>query len=171
VSKPTTIARPYAKAILSLAIETETLIEWQKKLELANLILENEQFSQSLFDKSRPFVSVCRELMDETGSNLIRILAENDRLPVLPEILLQFRLMYDKFKKVREVDIISATPLNSSQVEKIRKKLEKKFSCQINISTKIEQTIIAGIVICSGDTVIDGSLKNRLNRLKKSLYK
>ncbi len=68
---------------------------------------------------SDAFIAVCGEQLDENGQNLIRVMAENGRLQVLPDVLEQFIHLRAASEATAEVDVISASQLSEAQLEKI----------------------------------------------------
>lgn len=70
---------------------------------------------------------------------------------------------------VIDIEVFSAIPLNENQKKKIIFALEKRLQLKVTLNCKIDESILAGVIIRHGDRVIDGSVSNRLKRLKNFL--
>lgn len=171
MSKLVTVARPYAKAAFDFAVEHHDVAHWQPMLEFSAEVSRNEQIAELLTGAVAPeklaqtFIAVCGEELDAFGQNLIRVMAENERLAVLPDVLEQFILLRAAQEAIVAVDVISASAMKEEQMAKISSAMEQRLSCKIKLNCKIDKSVIAGVVIRAGDMVIDGSVRGRLERL------
>jgi F-type H+-transporting ATPase subunit delta len=175
MSELTTIARPYAKAAFDFAVEQKTIDQWHAMLVFAAHVASNEQIKSMLTGAvasqklAELFNGVCGEQLDQQGQNFIKVLAENKRLQALPDIALMFSQLKAEFDKEIEVDVVSATKLNKAQQTSMSVSLEKRLARKVKLNCSVDPTLIAGAVIKAGDTVIDGSLRSKLNRLADAL--
>ena len=166
-----TVARPYAKAAFDFAVENQSVERWQDMLAFAAEVTKNEQMAELLSGALAPetlaesFIAVCGEQLDENGQNLIRVMAENGRLNALPDVLEQFIHLRAVSEATAEVDVISAAALSEQQLAKISAAMEKRLSRKVKLNCKIDKSVMAGVIIRSGDMVIDGSVRGRLERL------
>ena len=166
-----TVARPYAKAAFDFAVEHQSVERWQDMLAFAAEVTKNEQMADLLSGALAPetlaesFIAVCGEQLDENGQNLIRVMAENGRLNALPDVLEQFIHLRAVSEATAEVDVISAAALSEQQLAKISAAMEKRLSRKVKLNCKIDKSVMAGVIIRSGDMVIDGSVRGRLERL------
>ncbi|EMC4667231.1 F0F1 ATP synthase subunit delta [Shigella flexneri] len=166
-----TVARPYAKAAFDFAVEHQSVERWQDMLTFASEVTKNEQMAELLSGALAPetlaesFIAVCGEQLDENGQNLIRVMAENGRLNALPDVLEQFIHLRAVSEATAEVDVISAAALSEQQLAKISAAMEKRLSRKVKLNCKIDKSVMAGVIIRSGDMVIDGSVRGRLERL------
>ena len=166
-----TVARPYAKAAFDFAVEHQSVERWQDMLAFAAEVTKNEQMAELLSGALAPetlaesFIAVCGEQLDESGQNLIRVMAENGRLNALPDVLEQFIHLRAVSEATAEVDVISAAALSEQQLAKISAAMEKRLSRKVKLNCKIDKSVMAGVIIRSGDMVIDGSVRGRLERL------
>lgn len=110
------------------------------------------------------FIAVCGEQLDANGQNLIKVMA-NGRLRVLPDVLEQFEHLRALSEATAEVEVTSATELSNEQLAKITAAMEKRLSRKVKLNCKIDKSVMAGVIIRSGDMVIDGSVRGRLERL------
>jgi F-type H+-transporting ATPase subunit delta len=175
MSELTTIARPYAKAAFELAVEKGTVEAWNEMLFFAGQVTSDEQVQALLgsiateTQQSEIIIKLCAEQLNEQGQNLIKLMAENERLAAIPavaELFAEFKADYDK---EIEVDVVSATVLADDTQAKLVAALEKRFARKVKLNCSIDEAIVSGLVIKAGDTVIDGSVRGKLDRLATSL--
>ncbi|MBC3766656.1 F0F1 ATP synthase subunit delta [Neptunicella marina] len=175
MSEMATIARPYAKAAFDHAVENKAIEAWQQMLAFSAEVALNEQIAALLTgslssDKlAELFVGVCGEQLDQHGQNFIRVLAENGRLAALPEVLTQFNQLKADYDKEVDVLVTSAVELSDKQKQEISVSLEKRLTRKVKLDCSVDPELIAGVVIKAGDTVIDGSVRSKLNRLSDTL--
>ncbi|EGT5185027.1 F0F1 ATP synthase subunit delta [Cronobacter sakazakii] len=171
MSEFVTVARPYAKAAFDFAVEHQSLDRWQDMLAFAAEVAKNEQMAELLSGALAPemlaesFIAICGDQLDANGQNLIRVMAENGRLKVLPDVLEQFIQLRAALEATVEVEVTSASALSDEQLAKISAAMEKRLSRKVKLNCKIDKSVMAGVIIRSGDTVIDGSVRGRLERL------
>ncbi len=171
MSEFVTVARPYAKAAFDFAVEHQSLDRWQSMLAFTAEVTRNGQIEELLSGALAPetmsqtFIAVCGDQLDDAGQNLIKVMAENGRLRVLPEVLQQFIELRASLEAIAEVEVTSAAPLSEAQQAKIAAAMEKRLSRKVKLNCKIDKSVLAGVVIRAGDMVIDGSVRSRLERL------
>lgn len=170
-----TIARPYAEAVFSLAIEHNALDKWQDMLQALSLscsdvyfmgVLKNAANTQIAADE---LISLLKDLLDESGQNFVRVLGENNRFEVLPEIYQEFLKMRSEHDKVLTVQFISAHDIPDNETEALKNKLASKYDKSIKLEKHVDPSLIGGVIIKIGDEVIDASYKNSLNELSSTL--
>ena len=175
MSELTTIARPYAKAAFELAVEKGAIESWNDMLFFAGHVASNEQASTILAGlptataQAELFINLCAEQLNEQGQNLVKVMAENGRLIALPEVAQLFAAFKAEYDKEIDVDVISATPLAAAQQESLVATLEKRFARKVKLNCSEDASVVGGLIIKAGDTVIDGSVRGKLNRLATTL--
>lgn len=171
----TTIARPYAKAAFDFAIEQDAVDSWAEMLTFAALVSENKTMQPLLAGSlastklAALFISVCGEQVNVQGQNLIKVMAENGRLKVLPAVSQLFTEYRNEWAKEVEADVVSATELSSEQQQQISISLEKRLARKVKLNCSTDAALIAGVIIKTGDLVIDGSVRGKLSRLSDKL--
>ncbi len=171
-----TLARPYAQAIFNLANENNTLKQWSETLTLLSQITQNESIidlihNPDITDEQLVLVitDIAKDELDEQGQNLVKIVAENDRLTIITAIAQSFETMRAESEGNIEAHVISAYAVNASQKKNIASALKKKLGREVTITTQTDKTLLGGIIIRAGDMVIDGSVKTQLEKITHSL--
>lgn len=172
----TTLARPYAKAAFEFAQSQKQLTEWSAMLGLASSVSVDETIQQVIrvprmtgAEKANTFVEVCGDKLDAKVQNFIHLLAENDRLLLLPEITELFELLKAEQEKSVDVEVTSAFALNNEQKDKLAKVLSARLSREVRLHATEDASLIGGVVIRAGDLVIDGSVRGKLASLAEAL--
>jgi F-type H+-transporting ATPase subunit delta len=158
----TTIARPYAKAAFVFAKEHDALEQWEKMLGLAAAVAGDASMRAYLDQpelddatKVSAFAEVCGDELDESARNFVAQLTQNKRLPLLPIILQLFHELLAEQQQFTDVEMISAFELDDAATDKLVAALKKRLGTEV--------------LVRAGDTVIDGSVRGRLNRLAEQL--
>ena len=103
------------------------------------------------------------------GGRCSRLLTENGRLDFLPEIAAQFQALEAEAQNVADVEIVSATALGDAQKERLAAALRARLRRDVRLQCSVDPALIGGAVVRSGDLLIDGSLKGKLERLATEL--
>jgi F-type H+-transporting ATPase subunit delta len=180
-----TVARPYAQAVFELANDAGNLGPWSESLDIAGQLLAdralveylgNPEFNndQRLEFLTGLFKKAGAKLLaggDAKGTNFLKLLLENRRIAVLPEIAEHFEALRAKVENTVDAVVTSATKLSKKQVGEIVAALKARLGCDVKVETEIDENLIGGAVIRAGDVVIDGSLRARLEGLATALIK
>ena len=176
MSSLTTLARPYAKAAFELAQGAQVLAEWSDMLELASRIVSDESMARLLDSPHVSSAQTVEILKDAAGdafdarfNGFLSVLADNDRLPLLPQVTELYAQLREEAENRLSVKVVSAIPLDEDQVGRMKAALAKRFECEIELKNEVEASVIGGAIVYAGDQVIDGSLRGRLNKLSTSL--
>lgn len=170
-----TLARPYAKAAFAYASEQGATDNWSKVLQTLSAMVQDQAFSAYL---NRPELTPDQQVKIITGSdflhsqavsNFITLLAQNDRLGLLPDIALEFEQLKAQNQNQTDVVIESAFPLTDEQKQLLVDRLQKRFNSTINANVEVNPALIAGVVIRAGDQVIDDSALAKLSRMRTRL--
>ncbi|NVK25705.1 MAG: F0F1 ATP synthase subunit delta [Gammaproteobacteria bacterium] len=175
MSEMTAIARPYAKAAFDFAVESGAVAQWNDMLLFAAEVAKNNDIKQFLAASQSPevtsdlFIKVCGEQLNEKGQNFVKVLAENGRLVALPAVAEKFEELKAQYENEIEVDITSATELSDAQTTSLVNALEKRLARKIKLNCNIDSNVVGGLLIKAGDTVIDATLRGKLDRLSTVL--
>ncbi len=170
-----TLARPYADAAFQLARATNALGPWQQALDRMAAVAADAQMVECIGNPRLLSAQVAQLFLDVVGSvsaeqqNFVRLLVDNDRLQVLPEI----RDLYVELKNgqegVQEADIASAFPLDDATLKNLVADLEARFKCKIQATVSLDPELIGGVRIAVGDQVIDASVRGKLAAMATAL--
>lgn len=176
MSERVTLARPYAEAAFSLAQERKDLAKWSQMVRMLGDIVRDAQM-QTVIDNPR----ITREriaglAIDVGGSqftteaqNFIRLLAQNQRLQLAPEIAELFDALKAAVEKTVEADVTSAVTLDDKQIQTIAQALKKRLGREVHVRATVDTSLVGGMVIRADDLVIDGSVTGRLRALETHL--
>jgi F-type H+-transporting ATPase subunit delta len=176
VAERATIARPYAKAAFQYAQDAKAFADWSQGLKAAAEIVadprvatltKSPQWSQA--DLVSIITDVAGAKLNPAMQNFVRVLAENHRLLLLPEIAAHYEALRSEIENTVDVEVTSAVELNGAQAEKLKQALSTRLKRQVRMQTSVDATLLGGAVVRAGDLVIDGSLKGRLERLATEL--
>lgn len=175
MSELTTIARPYAKAAFDFAVESQAIASWYEMLFFAAEVAKNEDIVAFLAGSHSPevtsdlFIKVCGEQLNDNGQNFIKVMAENGRLVALPAVAELFEELKAQYENEIEVDITSATEMTEAQQSALVNSLEKRLARKIKLNCNVDGAIVGGLYIKAGDTVIDATLRGKLEKLSTVL--
>lgn len=172
----TTAARPYAKAVYELASQSANLDSWNDALtNLANVV-SDAQMRELLaspdmgkLQKGEALIQIMADNLDEQQQNLVKLMAENGRLQIMPDVLEQFEVARAKAENIIEAEVVSAFVLTAEQIDDLVNTLKNKFGCEVTLTATVDESLIGGVVIKAGDTIIDASMKSQLDSLALSL--
>ena len=177
MSDVSTLIRPYAKAVLDLALQPGgSLADWQQRLDLLAALVEYPAIREALenplqtAEQSRQLIvdAIGPELGWE-GINLVSLLIENRRLLLAPQIAAVYAALRTEAEGAVDVDVVSAVPLDNDQQWRIIESLARRLGRRINLKTRIDESLVGGAIIRAGDLVIDGSVRSQLERLSRAL--
>ena len=176
MAEPSTVARPYAEAAFRLADEGGTLARWSEMLSALALLAEDPRVRAAaadprLSDEQRAglFISSLGGQLSGEAENFVRVLAQNDRLGLLPEIRQQFDVLRNEREGVVEAELQSAFELSDAQLEDLVQRLQKKTGRKVRAHVSVDRELIGGVKIVLGDKVIDGSARAQLAALEAAL--
>ena len=181
-----TVARPYAEAAYGYASEQGEVDQWEKMLGFAAAVSADSRVAPLIngtLSADELAVAFCGLLgydiskekktgepaIDRHCANFLRVMSENGRLSLMPEVFRQFEERAEKDRNVLSVEVVSASELSEANLAKIKKIAEKHWHCKAKLSTAVDAALIGGFIIRAGNEVIDMSLKSRLGSLASAL--
>lgn len=176
MSEAITTARPYAQAAFDEAQKLKALKSWSEMLlGLAEAV--NHPDMQAVISNPRiarkQIEGLVEALIGKDASaqqrNFVRVLADNQRLTVLPEIAAIFESLKAEAEKTVNVVVDSAFELSAAQKDKIVGSLKKRMGREISLTCQVNKELLGGVVIRAGDKVIDGSARTRLGEMANAL--
>jgi len=176
VAERATIARPYAKAAFEYARDAGSLVAWSQGLQTVaqtvadprvDALVKNPRCAAG--DIVALIAGVAGDRLDEPMQNFLRVLAENHRLPLLPEIAAQYESERAAVENTVDVEVVSAVALDAAQRGKLEGALSRRLKRQVRMHATVDAALIGGAIVRAGDLVIDGSIRGRLERLATAL--
>ena len=176
MSEAITTARPYAQAAFEESVKLSDLKGWAEMLfTLAEAVCNPEV--RAVVTNPRVAKTQVESLMEGLigtqakvqQQNFVRILVDNQRLLLLPEILAIFEALRAEAEKTVNVVVDSAFELTSAQQQKIISSLKVRLGREIKLVCKVNKELLGGVVIRAGDKVIDGSARTRLGEMANAL--
>jgi len=172
-----TLARPYAEAVFEIAKEENNFDSWSDQLEFLTALIKDPLMAQVIMnprmtkaDLESIVLGICEEkISTDLGKNLVKMLIENNRLNVVPQLAEQYEALKAEHLAYVQVDVISTYVVKSQQRQKIAAVLKKRLGKAVNINTTVDRDLIGGWLIRIGDQVIDLSIKGRLQQLANEL--
>ena len=180
MSELATLARPYAQAVFDLAIEAERLSAWSDWLSFLSVVITTPEMSELAsnprFSKAK-LVDLLLELaqsqddleLDKSMQNLLKVMADNQRLAVLAEVSTQFEVLKAEKEGSIKVKVISTFAVKANQKKELTQALEKRFGKSVDIEVEIDRKLMGGWLIRANDQVIDLTVRGRMQQLSAEL--
>lgn len=176
MAEPVTLARPYAKAAFQTALADNQLMQWEAMLDVLGRVVLHDKVLAALSNPSLTagkqavvLFDVCASELSDKGKNFVELLADYKRLGLLPEIATQFKMLKTAHEKVTAVSVTSAFEMNAAESSRLASVLSVKWNCKIDLQTQVDKSLLGGVVIRAGDTVIDASVRGRIQKLTEVL--
>jgi F-type H+-transporting ATPase subunit delta len=168
------LAEVYARSLFEVAREHARLDELREQLgQFADALDSNRQLAVFFFS---PYFST-KEKQDALGRvldgadeillNFLRLLIENHRMPVIFRARQQFEHMWERENKLLPVDITSAIELDQATTESLGKRIGERAGRKVKLAAHVDPEIIGGIVLRVGNSILDASIRNRLEQLRR----
>jgi F-type H+-transporting ATPase subunit delta len=176
---PKTIAKPYAQAVFSIALEQNKLEAWYNFLEQTGRLVVNSEIKAILH---HPLVSTEKLLqlfqpvlekyaLQKEGSSFLKQLIQYKRLELLPYMADIFYEKWMGHENKVVVKVTSAYELDNEESLRLQQALEKKLNKKIDMHYMVDSALVGGAIVQIDDFIVDGSALNQLNQLKEYLRK
>lgn len=171
--------RRYALALYQVAEEKGKVDEYLEDLrQIVDIIDKSEDFQQiikhpqiSTSKKKQTFISLFKGNVDEELLSFLLILIEKDRILYLKEKLNEMEKIHLERKNTLEAIVKTVLPLSKDQKHKLRAKLSEMYDKNIMLREELDNSIIGGVYVRVGNNVIDGTIKSKLDEMKKVVLK
>jgi len=174
--RPTPVARRYAEAAFELATRDGTVDRWHADLRAATEMMADQQVARVVDNPSIPLAereAAIGRLMGarsaRPATNLVRILSRRGRMDALPAVTEHFGRLVDESRGVVAATVTSAAPLSDADVDRVRARVEAMTKSEVRLTAEVDPALIGGIIVRVGDTMIDASVRGRLERLREQL--
>ncbi len=172
----TPLARPYAKALFSSALESKKIDEMASELKTMALAsktdgvintIENPALSRQ--DVVNVLVNLFEESISETSKKLLEILAENKRLKLIETIFVIYQELLEEYKEQKSVEVFVAVDPGKEAKQNIEQKLKSTYGKDANIYFSKDPSMMGGLSIKIGDETLDLSIKGKVKKLVNQL--
>lgn len=174
-----TAAIRYARALLDVSVkENADLSQIEAQLtEFHALFAQHETLSKVLLNPAVPTPlkrGLIAQLVERAGlqpvvGRMLVLLAERDRLAILPEMITSFRDRLLELQHVVRAEVTTSVPMSAERARQIEHSLAEATGRTVNLSTRVDPSIIGGLIARVGSTVYDGSVTSHLQRMKQRL--
>ena len=106
---------------------------------------------------------------NDTVVSLISMLTERRRIPYVQEVTDAFNSLYREHKGIARMTVTTCVPLRDAQRQQLIAALQKKYGKQVELTERIDPAILGGVVVQYGDTLLDNSVKSRLEAVRRQL--
>ena len=170
------IAQVYARALFEVASEQDTLDEIHDQLGVfTDAIDQNRQLQQFFFS---PYFSATEKKeglhravqgADPALNNFLEALIERHRMPAIFRIRTEYNVLWDDARRLLPVQITSAIALGEDEVKNLGERIGRQVDRQVQVSADVDPDILGGVVLRVGNVVLDASIRNRLEQLRKQV--
>ncbi len=172
-----TVARPYARAAFSYALDQDAgLAHWSKMFSLLSAAVEEPIIEEALDDpmlmsedEAALLTTLLADDLDEAMTNFVMVLASYDRIRLIPTIKEMFELLKANHEKTIDVQVTSAFDVSDAQQSSLSSALTRMLQRDVNLETDVDQSLLGGVIIKAEDTVIDNSVRGKLEKLSQAL--
>jgi len=173
----TAVAERYAAALIDLGEKSNLLDAFDHDLGvIISTLEENDDLYKfltppmvTLGDKKEVLDAIFKNSVSSYILNTLKLILDRNRIHALPAIVAQYHAILNKKRNIQVAEIITAIPIDSDILSRVKSQLEKILNASIEIKSRIDQDIIAGMVVKVGDRVIDGSIRTKLENIKKQV--
>jgi F-type H+-transporting ATPase subunit delta len=172
------IAEVYARSLFEVAKEHDVLDRVHEELgEFAEALSDDRTlqvfFFSPYFSSQEKREGVRRVVSDadERVANFLELLAERHRMPALFRIKREFDALWADENKLLPVTVTSAVELDEGLAEEIGKRIQDETGRKVVLSSNVDPDVLGGLMVRVGNMVLDGTVRNRLERLRKQVAK
>jgi ATP synthase F1 delta subunit len=170
------IAAVYANALFEVAKEQGLLKEVREQLrDFAKALDENRQMQFFFFspyfstDEKKEGLRRAVEDAEPVFMNFLEALLERSRMPAIFRIRDRYEQLWDREEQILPVQVTSAVDLEEGIVDAIGERVREQTGRKVEISSRVDPDIIGGVVLRVGNSILDASIRNRLNQLRKQV--
>ncbi len=183
MAESSNIARPYARAVFELARGQDDLAGWSDQLDLLAAIAADEQVAalvrnprvsaaqlqQVVLDVASAPASATALQLGEQCVNLVKLLARNGRIGVLPEIAESYAALRAEAEGVVAATLVTASEIDQRQRAQFTEALQSRLGRRVTLEFEVDRALVGGAVVRAGDWVFDGSVRAQLEQLVGAL--
>jgi len=172
------LAQVYANALFEVASENEVIDDVREQLgQFADELETNRDLQVFLFSpyfssqEKKDGIRKIVEGADERFLNFLELLAERHRMPAIFRIRRAYDALWREENKLLPVTVTSAIELDDGLVEGLGKRIEEQTGKKVELTSRVDADVLGGLVLQVGNMVLDASIRNRLEQLRKQVAK
>jgi F-type H+-transporting ATPase subunit delta len=176
MARRTTAARRYAEAAFQIASRDDALDAWAAGLDLAVQLVSDPRVMAIVDNPARPardrLALLERLLGGRAPEGVVRLaglLAARTRVERLPAVATEYRRLLDRQRDVVEARVASAAPLTAAETEAVSAWVARTSGATVSLTAVVDESLIGGLTVRVGDTLLDASVRGRLERLRNQL--
>ena len=165
----------YAQAIFQLAVQQDLVDQWAGELDSLSQVLQDEEFSSFLEHAQVPLSEKNRSIdavFPDTNPlvrNLVALLISRGSTKLIRDVYLSYSQLVDEYRGRQRVEVTSAIPLDAAELERISRFVSELIQKEVVVSTEVDESILGGVIIQVGDQLLDGSVRSRLEGLRRQV--
>jgi F-type H+-transporting ATPase subunit delta len=172
------IAQVYARSLYQVATEHDKLNRVREQLgEFADALDQSRELQTFFFspyfstEEKKEGLDAAVTDADETVRNFLRLLLENHRMPVVFRVRREVDRLWEEDHRLLPVEITSAVELDPSIAERIGDEIGRQTGRTVQLTSTVDPNVIGGIVLRVGNSILDASIRTRLENLRKQVVK
>ena len=170
------IAQVYSRALFEAAEEQDKLDEVREQVgQFADALGETQELSVFFFspyfstEEKKEGLGKVLDGADDVVRNFLELLIEKHRVPAIHRIRREFESLWEEANKLLPVEVTSAIELDEGTVKQIGDRIGERTGRRVQLESKVDPDILGGIVVRVGDRILDASIANRLESLRKQV--
>jgi F-type H+-transporting ATPase subunit delta len=172
------IAQVYARSLFEVAKEQDKLDVVRDQIgEFADALQETRELSVFFFspyfstEEKKDGLGRAVDGADETVVNFLELLTEKHRMPAIFRIRRELDALWEEENKLLPVEITSAVALDDATVERIGREIGEQTGRKVELTRSVDPEVLGGIVLRVGNSILDASIRNRLDQLRREVAK
>jgi F-type H+-transporting ATPase subunit delta len=170
------LARVYGRSLFEVAREHGKLEELREQLgQFADALDEHHELAVFFFSpyfstqEKQDALDRVLEGADERFLNFLKLLIENHRMPVIFRVRREYERLWEAENRMLPVEITSAIELDDATTRSVGDRIGQSTGRKVTLTTRVEPNILGGIVVRVGNSILDASIRNRLEQLRKQV--
>jgi F-type H+-transporting ATPase subunit delta len=171
----TTSVKRYAQAVFEIALESNVLKEWQSDLRKIARLIQDTEFASLIENPKLPFelkAKLAREILGKINPmalNLAYLLIAKGKLKNAGQLADEYERLLNDHYGIKTAEVTTAIALDNTERERLSHHLEAIIGKKVSVNIQVNPDILGGFIARIDDSLIDGSIRNKLEMLKKSL--
>ena len=173
------VSKRYAISLFDAGLELEKIETFYKELEFLDSILESEDRLFKLLKNPRITKVEKKSLITEIFKgklslevlNFLYIIIDKSRERFILEIIKEYKSIFNEHKNILNVEAVTAVPMDNKSIEKLKLVLQNKLNKSIQISNRIDKSIIGGVLLKMNEKIIDSTLASQLKNMEATINK